>query len=212
MSRLFAIVSCATLFWLLTVAAIGQSEEQGGMVKTADGILIVWNEPGNYFTIEIKGKQIVPAEQPMMFQVDGKFLQVVTTAKKLFLKEPNSKSSDERAILTAHRDWERDYIAGVLKHELKVESDWVKLPSGQEAHSWSYAMPKVATGQAAVKQLYLTVVKRDHILVVNTALLTGDSEKEGKDFLLSTLLTLKSTDKPLSLQKASEQVTKTKPD
>ena len=204
-SRSIVCVFCVVLFFIVGISA---QTEDSGMIKTAKGILIVWNEPGNYFTIEIKSEKITPFEEPMRFQVDGKFLQIVTTEKKSFLKNPNDKTLDDKAILAAHRDWERDYIAGVLKTELKVDSEAIKLPGGQDALGWSYKMPKVADAQSAKRQLYVTVVKRDHVLVLNSALTDEGAARETKELLLQTLLTLKPSDKPLSLQKASEQVRK----
>ena len=178
------------------------------MIKTAKGVLVVWNEPGNYYTIEIKGNRITPAQQPKLFQVDGKFLQIQTSERKEFLKNPNDKTLDDKAILTAHRDWERDYVAGLLKSDLKVESEWAKLPGGQDVLWWSFNMPKVTGTQSAKRQLFLTVVKRDHVFVLNSALTDLADAKDTKQLLLETLLTLKPSDKPLSLQKASEQVKK----
>ena len=205
MQKPFILIACLIVFGYCHVAARAQ-EEQSGMIKSKDGILVVWNEPGNYFTIEIKGKEIKPMQQPMMFKVDGKFFQIQTAAKKLFLKNPDDKTLDDKAVLSAHRDWERDYIADVLKRELKVESEWLKLPAGKDVLAWSYEMPKVADAQTARKQFYLAVVKRDHVLLLNSALTADDNEKEIKELLMRTLLTLKPTDKPLSLQKASEQI------
>src|SRR5688500_9610296 len=111
MQKGFILSACIIIFTCFSVSVRAQ-EEQSGMIKTAKGILVVWNEPGNYFTIEIKGKQIAPMEQPMMFQVDGKFFQIQTAAKKQFLKGSNDKKLDDKTILAAHRDWERDYISG----------------------------------------------------------------------------------------------------
>ena len=109
-------IAIAFVLILASAFAIHGQDEQSGMVKTANGILVVWNEPGNYYTIEIKGKSITPADQPKLFRVDGKFFQIQTAEKKDFLK--SGKSSDDKSILAAHRDWERDYISGLLKREL----------------------------------------------------------------------------------------------
>ena len=198
----------ALLLVLISATAAFGQEEESGMIKTAKGILVVWNEPGNYFTIEIKGTKITPMQQPMYFDVDGKFFQIQTAEKKQFLKNPSDKTLDNRPILAAHRDWERDYIAGVLKRELKVESEFVDLPGGQLALAWSYEMPKVSAEQTAKRQLYLATVKRDHVLLLNSALTDLADARDTKLLMLETLLTLKSSDKPLSLQKASEMVKK----
>ncbi len=205
MQKLDALIAFSFLI-LVSASTVLAQEEQSGMIKSANGILVVWNEPGNYFTIEIKGKKIAPGQQRMLFQVDGRFFQIQTVEKKAFQKKPNDKSLDDKAILAAHRDWERDYISGVLKRELKVESEWMKLPGGQDILAWSYEMPKVADRQTVMRQLYLAVVKRDHVLLLNTALEKEGEANEAKDLLLQTLITLKSSDKPLSLQKAAEQI------
>jgi len=189
-------------FVLLFAGSISAQEEQSGMIKSANGVLVVWNEPGNYFTIEIKGKDIKPSQQERLFKVDGRFFQIQTVEKKAFLK-PTDKSLDDKAILAAHRDWEKEYISGVIKHELKVDSEWLKLPDDRDILVWSYDMPKTA-----LKQFYVAVVKRDHVLLLNTALEKEGEAQASKDFLLQTLSTLKSSDKPLSLQKASEQIIK----
>jgi len=189
-------------FVLLFAGSISAQEEQSGMIKSANGVLVVWNEPGNYFTIEIKGRDIKPSQQERLFKVDGRFFQIQTVEKKAFLKLTD-KSLDDKAILAAHRDWEKEYISGVIKHELKVDSEWLKLPDDRDILVWSYDMPKTA-----LKQFYVAVVKRDHVLLLNTALEKEGEAEASKDFLLQTLSTLKSSDKPLSLQKASEQIIK----
>ena len=207
MQKLSIVIALLFVFTLYASSTFAQ-DGQSGLVKTAKGYLIVWNEPGNYFTLEIKGKSIVPAEEPQMFRVDGKFFQFQTAAKSQFLKNLNDKTLDDKKILTAHRDWERDYAAEILKSELKVDSEWLKLPSGQDVLAWSYDMPKVAAAQTAKKQIFLTAVKRDHVLVLNSALEDERDAKDIKALLLQTLLTLRSSDKPLDLQKASQQVMK----
>lgn len=188
-----------------STSAFGQ-EEQSGAIKTDKGILVVWNEPGNYYTIEIKGNKITPTEQPRLFSVDGKFFQIQTAPKKEFMKD--SKTLDDKAILTAHRDWEHDYVSKLLNIELKVESEWLTLPGGQEALAWGFDMPKVIGSQTAKRQIFLTVVKRDHVFVLNSAITDLAHTSDAKMLLLESMQTMKSSDKPLSLKKASEQIRK----
>ena len=199
------------LLLIVLAAAVGaraQTEEPSGMIKTAKGILVVWNEPGNYYTVEVKGQTIRPAEQPLLFQVDGFFFQIQTAEKKAFLKDASDKSLDDKAVLAAHRDWERDYISGVIKKDLKVDSVWLKGPGDRDVLAWSYDMPFVQDAQTAKKQLYLAVVKRDHVFLLNSAVTAGDDEKQIRQYLVDTMNTLTSSDKPLNLQKASEQIMK----
>lgn len=188
------------------VFSFGQTGEQSGMIKSAKGVLVVWNEPGNYYTVEIIGKTIVPASQPLLFQVDGKFFQIQTVEKKVFLKDSNEKSLNDKAILAAHRDWEGDYISKVIKKTLKIDSEWLKLSNNTEALAWSYDMPKVKDNQSAKRQLYLAVIKKDHVFLLNGATTGDDDEKALRQLLLDTMNTLKPTDKPITLEKAKQQI------
>lgn len=199
------VLAAGVILLFAAVSAFAQ-DEQSGMIKTADGVLVVWNEPGNYFTIEIKGQRIEPAERPMMFAVDGKFFQVVTTEKAQFAK---GGKSDDRSILEAHRQWEADYISEMLGgRKLDIKSSWVKTAAGADALRWSYDAPKVDDRQTALRQLYLTTVKRNHVLVLNTVVEPGGDETKLWQLLTDTLNTLKPSDKPLSLKAVSEQVKK----
>jgi hypothetical protein len=189
----------------------GQSVEQSGMVKTADGWLLVSNQPGNIYTIEIKGLSVKPIpDHPEWFQIDGKFFQIVTALKSQFLKDPGGKIVDEKAILSAHQIWESDYLAETLNRKLKVEGDFIKLANGMTAYAWSYDMPQVADKQTATRQLYLSVVEGDRVLALNTVVEANGDEALLKKLLTDTMSTLKPGDKPLSLEKVREQVLKGK--
>jgi hypothetical protein len=113
---------------------------------------------------------------------------------------------DERAVLTAHMKWEADYIGSVLGSKVVPTSAWLKLPNGFEAISWSFDMPRVAEKQTAKKQLYVAIVKRDHVLLMNSPVEGDEDEKVISNRLVETMSTLKASEKPLSLEKASEQV------
>ncbi len=198
-----------TLLVLLSASNLrAQDDEQGGILKTDNGILIVWNEPNNNYTIEFKGNDIRPVpDRRLLFFVDGKFLQMKTVAKKDFLKKAQMKDLDDKAILTAHRDWEVQYLGGVFKQTLKIDSSWQKLTNGMDALWWNFEMPGNEKGQAK-KQVYLIVSKGDHILLLNSAVTDKVDEKTAQQFLLDTMATLKINKKPLSLKKAQEQLLK----
>lgn len=185
-----------------------QNDEAGGMIKTAKGILIVWNEPSNNYTIEIKGDAIHPAQGGrMLFSVDRKFLQVLTVPKSDILKNARKDELDKRAVLTAHRDWEAKYLENTLNEPLKIESSWQKLASGEEALVWSFDMPK-RLGSDARKQVFLTVPKDNHVLILNGAVTDKTDEKTVNQFLIETVSTLRTSTKPFSMKKLQEQIMK----
>jgi len=198
-----------TLFVLLFATNLhAQDDEQGGMLKTDKGILIVWNEPDNNYTLEIKGSQIRPIQDKhLMFIADGKFLQLMTVPKKDVLTKTQMKDLDDKDILIAHRDWEAQYLNSVFKETLKIGWSWLKLPNGSEVLWWSFEMPSKAKSEAK-KQIYLTISKGDHILLLNSAVTDEVDEKTAQQFLIDTMTTLKTSKKPLSLKKAQEQILK----
>ena len=91
---------------------------------------------------------------------------------------------------------------------MKIDSEWLKLSNNTEALAWSYDMPKVSDKQTAKRQFYLTVVKKDHIFLLNAAFTGDDDEKALRRLLIDTMQTLKPTDNPLSLEKARQQILK----
>jgi hypothetical protein len=168
--------------------------------------LIVWNEPNNNYTLEIRGAEVRPIpDQRLMFVADGKFLQLITVPKKDVLKKAQTKDLDDKAILTAHRDREAQYLSGVFKETLKIDSSWQRLPNGADALWWNFEMPAGA-GSRAKKQVYLVASKGDHILLLNSVVTDEVVEKTAQQFLLDTMATLKINKKPLSLRKAQERI------
>lgn len=194
---------------MLASASFAQLGESTGFIVTKYGVFVVSNDPGNYFTIEIRGKKVqaIP-DHKFWFDVDGKFFQIVTPERKAFLNATGTTNLDDRGILTAHEKWESDYIAETLGQKLKVESSWTKLANGTQAMAWSFDMPHVDERQTAKRQLYLSVVKRDHVIALNTVVEGNDDEKVLWKLLTDTMNTLRPRDKPLGLDKAREQVLK----
>jgi len=202
------------MLWIFVILAAAlplaaQAREESGLIRTANGYLVVWNEPGNYYTIEIRGRDIKPIpDHQLWFTIDGKFFQIVTPSTSEFVKAAAGAKIDDRQVLTAHRDWESDYISQTLRAKFKVDSTWQKLANGTDALAWSFDMPKVAEKQTAKRQLYLAVVKGDHVLALNTVVETDGEENALWQLLTDTMNRLKPSDKPLSLEKASEMVKK----
>jgi len=206
--RVFGIFALCLVVLFSAGTAFAQGPEESGMIKTEKGVLVVWNEPGNFFTIEIKGTKIEAiADHDLWFTVDGKFLQIVTVRKTQFM-ESAQVSADNRTVLNQHRDWESKYVGEVLNAKINVVSSWTKLSSGADALAWSYDMPTVHEKQTAKKQLYLGVVKRDHVFLLNRVIEGNDDEKAVAKYLVDTMSTLRSADKPTSLKAASEQIKK----
>jgi len=97
-------------------------------------------------------------------------------------------------------------MSKMLGKQLFPSTEWIKLDSGGTGLYWTYNVPNVTDANRARKQLYITTLMRDHIFLVNSAQMGDDDEKTVRQFLLDTINTLKPSDKPLSLEKATQMV------
>jgi len=190
------------------VRAIQQQEDGVAAIKTANGFLLVWNHPGNYFTLEIKGKEIRPlnSTEHVFLEVDGIIVQVQSVAISEFLKPDKNAGKEAQPILVAHRDWETKYIEStLLGKKISVQSSPQKLSNGREALFWKYDMPAGLNSEAR-KQLHLTSVLGDYVLTLNGVVTDKVKEEVVKQYLLDTVLTLKLSSKPINLQELQESI------
>ena len=187
-----------------------EQEDGWSAIKTNEGILFVWNVRGLYFTLSIKGKEIKPLNDPehIFFSVDGMVFQIQLAAIRDFAPDAKEKKLDDKSILAAHRDWEAKFVEGLLGgSKLKVRTFNAKLSSGSDACLWQFDMPEGMNAEAK-KQVYLTVVSKDYVLLLNSVATATISDDEGRKFLLETIATLKISPAPIDVMKLSESIRK----
>jgi hypothetical protein len=178
-------------------------------IKTDEGVLFVWNVGGLYFTLSINGKTVKPLDdtEHIFFLVDGRVLQIQVATIASFAPDAREKKLDDRAILAAHRDWETKYVGDLLKSKLTVQTFNAKLGAGGEASMWQFDMPESMNAEAK-KQLYLTVVRKEYVLLLNSEATPAMSDAEGRKFLLDTIATLKLSPTRIDVNKLSESIRK----
>lgn len=186
-----------------------QQEEGWATIKTADGVLFVWNSHGLYFTLAITGKEIKPLDDPehIFFNIDGRILQIQLAAINNFAPGAKEKKLSDKSILAAHRDWEAAFVEGLLKSKLAVRTFNAKLSDGSEALLWQFDMPEGMNVESK-KQLYLTVVKNDYVLLLNSVATATTSDTDGRRFLLDTVATFKPSPTPIDVKQLSESIRK----
>lgn len=186
-----------------------QQQDGWAAIKTDGGILFVWNVRGLYFTLTLKGKTIKPLDDPahIFFMVDDRVLQIQLASIKEFAPDAKEKKLDDKAILAAHRDWEAKYIEELVHSKLKVRTFNAKLSSGSDASMWQFDMPEGMNAESK-KQLYLTVVSKDYVLMLNSEATATISEVEGRKFLLDTIASLKLSPVPIDVKQLSESIRK----
>ena len=192
-----------------TLGLTTQNDLPVNAIKTIDGYLLVWNRPDLHFTVLIKGKDVKPLNdsEHVFFNVDGMVFQIQLASVSEFAPDAKEKKLDDKAILAAHRDWESKFIEGLLSSKLKVQSLNTKLSNGGEASLWQFDMPEGMNVEAR-KQLYLSVVSGDYVVLLNSVVTTAISEETARKFLLDTMATLKFSSTPIDVKKLSESIRK----
>jgi len=191
-----------------TEPAPAQQQEDGwAAIKIDEGLLFVWNVKEAHFTMAIKGKDIKPLNDPdhIFFRVDGMVFQLQMAAIGEFARDAAEKKLDDRAILAAHRDWEVKFLEDLLKSKLNVRTFNVKLSNGADASLWQFDMPATANSEAS-KQIYLTSVNKNYVLLLNIALTSGVTEENSRKYLLETMASLKKSSDTIDVQKLAESI------
>lgn len=192
----------------LKVVSDSLEDYRSGAIKSASGYLLVWNQPNNYYILEIKGKDVrQTSTERKFFSVDGMFLQIVEASVADVLPSAKRAELDDKAILNAHRDWEAKFMEDAYKAKLQVESTWRKLSNGKDALLWQASVPESAKSNVS-KQVYLTVVTGDYVLVLGSAVTDTTGENAAQQLLLNTMETLKTSDKPTDLRKLRATILK----
>jgi hypothetical protein len=180
-------------------------------LKTDDGILFIWNREGLHFTLSIKGNDIRPMNDPdhIFFVVDGLVFQIQSLPISNFAPEAKKKKLDDKAILLAHQEWESKFIEGMLGTKLTVQSAGEKLRNGGDVLLWGFDVPKELASDAK-KQMYLTVVSKDYVILLNGVVNERASEPIVRKFLLDTIATLKLSPDRIEVKKLQESIRKSR--
>lgn len=198
------------LFIFLLVGSVYANQDNGiTAIKTEEGVLLVWNQPHDYFTLEIRGKEIRPlhSTEHVFFNVDGMVLQVQSVAVSKFLEGTHKIEQSSQAILAAHKDWEARFIESSLHSKLNVQSSGLKLKDGRDALLWKFDMPKGAKSDAK-RQLYLSIVNDNHVLLLNGIMTGKQKEEVVLSLLVNAMETLQNSTKPFDLLELQESIRK----
>ncbi|MEP6570076.1 MAG: hypothetical protein ABJC10_09900 [Acidobacteriota bacterium] len=80
-----------------------------------------------------------------------------------------------------------------------------KLSNGSDALLWQFDMPEGMNAEAQ-KQLYLTLVAKDYVLMLNSESTSAVPEADERKFLLDTIATLKVSPTPIDVKQLSESI------
>jgi hypothetical protein len=182
-------------------------EDGWAAIKTDEGVLFVWNVRELHFTLALRGKEIKPLNDPnhIFFTADGIVLQIQVASIAEFAPDAKDKKLDDKSILAAHRYWEAKFIEGLLGTTLKLQVFSAKLSCGSDASLWQFDMPEGMNSEAK-KQVYLTVVSKPYVLLLNSTVTATIPEESARKFLLETMATLKISSAPIDVKRLSESI------
>ncbi|MHC1742593.1 MAG: hypothetical protein AB9873_06120 [Syntrophobacteraceae bacterium] len=181
-----------TVFLLIAASPVAFASRQADRIvalKTDAGVLLVWNQPGQHFTVELRGESIqpFPGSEHVFFSVDGVIVQIGAVGVKEF--GPGTLGRNGSAILAAHRDWEAKSIRERLGAPIDIQSTEVELGALGKGLLWSYDMPRGFDDEAK-QQVYLTVLSKQFLVFFNGVVTATASEERVRQVLVATASTL----------------------
>ncbi len=160
-----------------------EEEEEGsfpiGTIYTQDGVLVISNMENDFFTFKIRGKnpQAFKKHGNFFVNVNDKGVQYNVVSFSDFLSPEEMKNKNDSAVLQKHMKFELKYFEDKLKIRLDVKAENKKCKNGRLILVWSFTMPKQAGN--VKKQLIVSTITRNHVLVLNGIIL---KEKDYKEF------------------------------
>ncbi len=198
------------LLLLIVTAVFAQTPpSESTLIKTARGVLVIHNQPGLNFTLELSGKEVQPFDSPdyVFVRIDGRVTQIHTVSVATFAPEVKDRKLNDWLLLERYRDWESDYIGNTLGVKPKIASEIMTLPKNKPALYWSYLLP-AQLKQPIKSQTYLTVMSGGHVVMINCAVEGNDNESQAQKFMMDVMGTLKTSDKPFDVKAIQEAIRK----
>ncbi len=183
-------------------------EGEFSMLKSNNGVLLIYNAAKNSFMLEIHCKDIKEIDaQDMIFLVDGKVLQITPVPITVFY--PDEKPISEIQILEKHVNFEVDYAKSVNGEKVQANIKKFDLNKERMCFAWDYRMPKklddTAT-QSVRKQFFLNTKLEDIVLMLSSVATLKDNDKKIQEFLKKTMSSLKTSETNFNIEELRESL------
>jgi hypothetical protein len=193
--RALALLMIASIAAFYAGAARAETEEPiSAVVKTPKGYMVVWNESKAHFTIELPGQDLKPSNlEGFAFFVDGKLIQILAVE----LGDFAAGESSAKAILDRHMQYELNHWQGTLGMPMPAKVH-AQSPSQEKAYLlWEIRWPeqvvqktKAEGGMPVIKQLFLSALAGDRVVVVSRTVLDGEDQEAALQFVKAVAQTL----------------------
>ncbi len=167
-------------------------------IRSATGVLMIWNSPLACFTFELPGREFSNIEhERFLVVVDGKVIQPTPFSRRTLVSEPGADIRSDKELLRYLASREGTYISGLYDAPLDLRLEEVTLNNGQPALYWWFNTP-ADTGNSIKKQLNLNVVQDSLVLLLNTPLLGEFLESDLKNYLVMVANSVQLSSSPIN--------------
>jgi hypothetical protein len=169
--------------WIATTGSISVDYRA---YKSTDGILVISERPGQFFSVDIPGEKIHPVSKIHLlgtdeavlhhpyFMVGNRCLQLMPVPIAEFKGNP---AADDEAILRAQAQYEINYWKPISSDIKKIA-----LRKGKTGLLYSFRIRRSGSGNE--KQMFVTFRENHYVVVLASNVPKGDSDKKVRDFLI----------------------------
>lgn len=196
---------------LCSGAAHAQTEGPvSAVVKTPKGYRIVWNESKAHFTLDLPGQDLKPSNlEGFAFFVDGQLIQILVVE----LGDFAAGEASAKAILDRHMQYELKHWQGNLGMPMPAKVH-AQVSSQEKTHLlWEIRWPeqivkktKAEGGKPAIKQLFLTALAGDRVVVVSRTVLDGEDEGAALQYVQAVANTLVVKDARIDIEAVQREI------
>lgn len=180
------------IFFIGNFVSMNAQEKQDGvfsMLRSKDGVILIYNSGKNTFSIDIQCKDIKEIDsQEMIFLIDGKVLQFTPLPIVAFY--PGTKVITDLEILEKHLNYEAEYSKYINGMNIRINQKKIKLKNGTTSFQWNYRMPKDPKDTASNtvrKQFFVNYKLDDAVLLLSSVATLKDNDKKIQSFLIKML-------------------------
>lgn len=208
MKKIFLLVIIVLSFITSANAQLQKYEGEFSMIRTKEGIMVIYNADENSFTVDISCKEIKEIDsQDMIFLVDNKVLQFTTIPTDMF--NPENKPMTELDMLVNQMEFEQNYVKSMYGDQINFREKKFTLKNGRVCYAWDYRMPRKmedTTSNTVRKQFSINTNVNKMVVMISSVATLKDNDKKIQDFLKKVVSGLKPSSAKIDVEKLRESL------
>lgn len=197
---------------MLQINIVSTQDVNPGLInalKTPAGLLFIYNKEKNNFKFEIECQNAIPFDaESMAFLIDNRFFQLVIVPISEVIKNKNSNMS-VLDILTAHKNFEMDYVYEVSGIPFNPKLDTITNKKGREFLFWEFNIPLTPadTSSDLIKtKMYMNTLVGDEVLSLSMVVTLNDKSEVVRKFLYSLTNRFESSENQYNIEQISDSL------